>query len=85
MWSNDDEIQVLKTMSQSKIIIGGISSFACLAGLIGNSNYFLLWHTKETSLAFGVVPSCTYDLESISIERLVDQILNDLIQQYKRN
>lgn len=68
-WSNTEEVSALKTLIKADVIIGSISSFACLASRLGNNKYILV--TKDVL----VNQKCnlSYDLKPMLVTAVSDK------------
>ena len=67
-WSNSEEVTALQTLIKADVIIGSISSFACLASRLGNNRYILLTKGEPHDQ----IKTLPYDLKPIFVANIND-------------
>ena len=75
-WSNDLEIADLIALAQSKVVIGGMSSYACFAAFLGKCQYIYLWHNEMKDLSFPVSKASNFDIMKCSPTDVAECVCN---------
>jgi hypothetical protein len=84
-WSNNDEIEDFLLMANAKVLMGGQSSFPCLAALASQNSFMFLGNKEPSEYPFGLNPELSFSLAEYKSTKLATKnIANKLSEKLKQ-
>ena len=85
-WSNNDEVEDFLLMSNAKVLMGGLSSFPCLAALASQNRFIFLGNNEPPEYPFGLNPELSFSLAEYESTQLATRtIANKLFEKLSQN